>query len=784
MRDTFESVRSGFRLCLRALNALMLGMIVIRIAFHILAESRLEMPQDIMSLHFHGLAEDVFYLLIVLFFSLPIVLLLEKYSKKAANMFMLVLALLVLLIEFSLSYYFTISFQPLGNEILLFSGNDLSQIVGPEISRVPWLIWSLMVVGIGLIIWRWSKSLPEFKRWKATAFLAFSIIALLYHFSFRDSFGYTDMDKGFACNKTVYLISKCHNRIDVSFPEDGYPNEELAIWKKNFPEYRDSLFPFMKEWDGRDVLSEYLGESDKKPNLVFIVVESLSRTFSGPDSTVKLSFTPFLDSLANHGLYWTNCYSTAERTFGALPSIFASAPAGQERGFINYGDRIPQFLSLQHILKKEGYSNKFFFAGWIGFDQMEQFFNRMPMDFVLDKTKFGKDYKLMGENGVKSWGYGDKDLFNKFFDLVDSTVQPRCDVFLTLSMHTPYVSGDTKEYRTKFKNRISHLSDLNQDYYKRRESELRSVLYTDDALRDFFNRMKELPEYDNTIFIITGDHNIGVPFQKSEEDKFKVPLLVYKPNMAVGSMSNKLISHLDITPMILGWLEKSIDLNVPKRVPFLGSVADSNERVLFFQDLSGDVSGMFVNGEFTPIKSGTSDLVRSYKVINEYVQRNNALYPGDLSNEVFSGFFDMEKPNPFLTFPSDNIAFRGRHSMSLKPDHKYSDSVQVDLPQAFRSVVISAQFKYYCEEDVSQRKKIELVVNVYDEEGKEVYRDTENINYDNIDTGQWCDINTGESFNLESAGLKKGNKYSISVHFVTHGLDAYLDDMNFRIGYY
>ena len=54
-----------------------------------------------------------------------------------------------------------------------------------------------------------------------------------------------------------------------------------------------------------------------------------------------------------------------------------------------------------------------------------------------------------------------------------------------------------------------------------------SVLFADDALRLYFEQASQLPGYDNTIFIITGDHLLPELRVDIRIERYQVPLIVY-----------------------------------------------------------------------------------------------------------------------------------------------------------------------------------------------------------------------------------------------------------------
>lgn len=330
-------------------------------------------------------------------------------------------------------------------------------------------------------------------------------------------------------------------------------------------------FPLFRYRDSSDVLSPFFKTFDKKPNLVFIFFEGLGRHYSGPDALYG-SFTPFLDSLAMHSLYWYNFLATSGRTFGVLPSVFASVPFG-DKGFNELADSFPTYTSLLRNLKHNGYFISFFYGGWIHFDNMASFLKHNHADYLT--SEFPKHYKKMGDEH-NSWGYDDRTVFNHSLKVLDSFPdKPRVDIYLTLSNHNPWEYAEIDQYEKKLDQYFAEHPDLwskQTNYFVKKR--FASVLYTDDVLRNFFEAYKKRPDYENTIFIITGDHGLSYDYNHALK-KFHVPLIIYSPKLKKTSVFKGVCSHLDIAPTIEQFLKNKAGLKIPIWTCYLGSKLDT-----------------------------------------------------------------------------------------------------------------------------------------------------------------------------------------------------------------
>ena len=90
--------------------------------------------------------------------------------------------------------------------------------------------------------------------------------------------------------------------------------------------FPDEKFPMEFIDNTKDNLSQYFNESEAKPNIVLLIVESLGNEWMGTNNMMAEPIMPFLDSLSKESLYWRNCMSTTLRSFGAVPSLTGSFP--------------------------------------------------------------------------------------------------------------------------------------------------------------------------------------------------------------------------------------------------------------------------------------------------------------------------------------------------------------------------------------------------------------------------------------------------------------------------
>ncbi|MEP5828902.1 MAG: sulfatase-like hydrolase/transferase, partial [Maribacter dokdonensis] len=440
-------------------------------------------------------------------------------------------------------------------------------------------------------------------------------------------------------NKVQYLAVNIYN---TSTEDNSYTSKE---------EYPLVQGPIIE-----NVLGDYFELKEEKPNIVFIMVEGLGRDFVGEGAEFG-GFTPFLDSLTTKSLYWENFLSNTGRTFGVLPSLLGSLPFGKS-GFMEL-EEYPNKLTMFSVLKNNGYHTSFYQGTNSSFDKVDRFLNSENVDFILDKSGFGIQYQQQAEDAAgSSWGYPDKELFKKSISLERNEDQPRLEVYMTISTHEPFIPPNQDFFETKvdqilkngdFGSRETKIIEKNNNVFA-------TLLYTDDAIQWFMESYKSQPNYENTIFVITGDHRLIPIPQRNSISRFHVPLIMYSPLLKKTRKMSSISSHFDVTPSILALLDNAYEMKMPKKVAWMGGALDmetafrstkniplmrnknelkeyiSNEKLYTNGDIMELDENMDISSTFGG--SGVEKSLERFKSVNHYVTTENKIIPDSLT--IFS----------------------------------------------------------------------------------------------------------------------------------------------------
>ncbi|MFT5802637.1 MAG: phosphoglycerol transferase MdoB-like AlkP superfamily enzyme, partial [Nonlabens sp.] len=144
----------------------------------------------------------------------------------------------------------------------------------------------------------------------------------------------------------------------------------------------------------------------KKPNVVVIILESFGEECSQLLSKSKTGYTPFLDSLMEHGFYYDQAFANGLRSTQGIAAISISLPSLMEDPYLFSAYQNNQIRGIGTLLKKEGYTSAFFHGANEGTMEFEGFAKLCGFDYYLDRRAFNNDQLYDG-----NWGIWDRPFF-------------------------------------------------------------------------------------------------------------------------------------------------------------------------------------------------------------------------------------------------------------------------------------------------------------------------------------------------------------------------------------
>jgi phosphoglycerol transferase MdoB-like AlkP superfamily enzyme len=283
-------------------------------------------------------------------------------------------------------------------------------------------------------------------------------------------------------------------------------------------------------------IKQYKNNPQTKPNIVIFILESFAREYNGAfNKGTKIQdyegYTPFVDSLAQHSLIFTNAYANGWKSIHGVSSVIAGIPSFQN-AFTSSPYPKQKIESLVSTLKSEGYDTSFFHGAPNGSMGFLGFGNILGYDHYYGKTEYSNDADF---DGV--WGIWDEPFFQYFNKTLSQKQQPFMATLFSVSSHEPYKVPE--KYAGKFPKGKVNINE--------------SIGYTDYSLKQFFAAAKKQSWYKNTIFVLVADHGNTIAYDeyKKEFNKHTVPILFFSPNEKYVGVNTDWAQQIDIYPTLL-----------------------------------------------------------------------------------------------------------------------------------------------------------------------------------------------------------------------------------------
>lgn len=300
----------------------------------------------------------------------------------------------------------------------------------------------------------------------------------------------------------------------------------------------------------------------KNLNVVVIIAESFSKEYIGALNDYE-GYTPFLDSLINNGLVFTNAFANGKKSIESLPAILSGIPTLMNTSFITSRFASNRIESLPSILRNRGYETVFYHGGENGTMGFDAFSQLAGIERYVGKNQYPHNGDYDG-----NWGIFDEPFFQFCAADLNQMKQPFFASIFTLSSHHPYTIP--AQYEEVFEGGPIPI--------------LKSIQYADYSLRKFFETISEQPWFENTLFVITADHT-SQSFNENYNNPlgiYRIPLLFYAPKYIDPKMDERIAQQNDIYPSVIDFMGGNADI-----VTFGSSLFSPNEEPFAVSYLQG-----------------------------------------------------------------------------------------------------------------------------------------------------------------------------------------------------
>lgn len=327
----------------------------------------------------------------------------------------------------------------------------------------------------------------------------------------------------------------------------------------------------------------------RKRHLVLIVEEGLGALFVG--HLGGSGCTPELDRLAPLAWMFKHAYATGTRSVRGLEALSAGFPPSLSQAALRLPGAQSRFFTLAQLLGQQGYRNCFVYGGEAHFDNMKAFFLGNGFTELYDLKTFNNPAF------VGTWGASDEDMFNRVHDVLEQAGDEPCFILaFSVSNHSPW------EYPAGRITPVGEPATVGN-----------TVRYADWAIGQFFDRARQSAYWDDTVFLVTADHDVRVG------GKQRIPLRhFHTPALILGGpvhprIDERVVSQIDFPVTLLSLL--GIEGEHPMIGADLTDPAAGGRAVMQY----GDVYGLLQEQTLTILEPGKPGSQYLYQGGDDYL---------------------------------------------------------------------------------------------------------------------------------------------------------------------
>lgn len=433
----------------------------------------------------------------------------------------------------------------------------------------PWPLLLLLIIGSTLIVYFFFNKLVTSNLKKTRSFFEkdsmFTVIARSFIFVLLFAWGIYGSIKMYPLRWSQAFSSpnafSSHLSLNpLLYIADTYTFRNAEYDKEKATEYYDIVAEFLNvdhpNKKELNFLRTYEGNPERaaeKLNVVVIVMESMGWFKSGIGGS-EVNPTPNLDKIASESILFSNFYTP---TVATARSIFAAVTSLPDLSKVKTSSRNPFFVN-QHAIMGEfkGYQKYYFLGGSANWGNIRGVFsNNIPNLKIFEEGSYVSPREDV-------WGISDLNLFKEAAKAIDADYdtnkQPFFAFIQSSGFHRPYtIPEDSDDFKVLGPQDISE-AQIKEFGFESFE-EYNAMRLQDFSLGKFFEIAKKEPWYDNTIFVIFGDHSLphnnakNIPeWKKEKQNSYHVPFVVHSPKRLTPGVEHKIASEMDVMPTLAG----------------------------------------------------------------------------------------------------------------------------------------------------------------------------------------------------------------------------------------
>lgn len=371
---------------------------------------------------------------------------------------------------------------------------------------------------------------------------------------------------------------------------------------------------------------KYQGVGEGK-NLIIVQLESLQNFVINTEYNNQ-ELTPNLNNLIDKdSLYFNQYYShigkgnTVDAEFSTLNSLY---PAIERESYTLYEEKT--FYGLPWILRDEGYK-AIAFHGYKG-----EFWNR---ENAYPGQGFEEFYSMedLDDSEIIGMGISDKTFLPQSVEIMEKVDESFFSFIVTLTNHHPYLLDE----------KLCNIDLLEEHEGTKFGSYLQTVKYTDEAIGEFIEDLKEKDLYDDSIIVFYGDHH-GLNYKMDNnmeivsefigkdydfDEMLKVPLIIHIPDSGMKETIATTGGLIDFLPTIANIM----NLEIPHPYVLGQDLINANEGFVAFTSYLLD--GSFIHDDIM-LEISREQILEGSRVwnINTHETLDPLLYEEDYNNAL------------------------------------------------------------------------------------------------------------------------------------------------------
>lgn len=306
-------------------------------------------------------------------------------------------------------------------------------------------------------------------------------------------------------------------------------------------------------FEERKIINDYLKEQKKsisqnsntiKKNIIVLLVESLE-SWVIQKSINNKEITPYLNNLLTKDssiVYFPKVITQVNGgrssdaqliiNTGILPIKNGATCFKYTYNYLpNLGSELKKNNQFKRTITMIGYSSN----AW----NQREFNNTLGFDTLVHIKNYKNDFMICE-------GINDNSFLQQSLEKLKGFQQPYYAQIITLSSHSPFIIPESLK--------IFKSNNYNQTFL----DYINSIHYVDNAIGTFIDQLKRENIYNNSIVLITGDHNTGMPTKLPEwQEKYTdlCGVKSYIPFMILNSGKslhiNYEVDQIDLFPSII-----------------------------------------------------------------------------------------------------------------------------------------------------------------------------------------------------------------------------------------